>query len=134
MLHVTGNSIEYVINSFESDSIKLFKWFTENQMKANKGKCYFLIRGSENNTINVDGNVIEKSNCEKLLGVDADYKLKFKKRLDSILKNAGRKADALSRILFYMNFEKKMHINELVLHVTVQILPSSKDVSQSHSE
>ena len=103
-------------------------------MKANKGKCYFLISGSENSTINVDGNVIEKSNCEKLLGVDADYKLKFKKRLDSILKNAGRKADALSRILSYMNFEKKMHINELVLHVTVQILPASKDVSQSHSE
>lgn len=37
-------------------------------MKANKGKCHFLISGSENILINVDGNVIEKSNCEKLLG------------------------------------------------------------------
>ena len=37
-------------------------------MKANKGKCHFLISGSENIIINVDGNVIEKSNCEKLLG------------------------------------------------------------------
>ena len=37
-------------------------------MKANKGKCHFLISGSENIITNVDGNVIEKSNCEKLLG------------------------------------------------------------------
>ena len=41
-----------------------------------KDKCYVLISGSENITINVDGNIIEKSICEKLLGVNVDYKLK----------------------------------------------------------
>ena len=76
-------------------------------MKANKDKCHLLIGGSENITINVDGNIIGKNICEKLLGVNVDYKLKFNEHLDSILKKAGRKIHALSRILPYMNFEKR---------------------------
>ena len=53
-------------------------------MKANKDKCHLLISGSENITINLDGSIIGKSICEKLLGVNDDYKLKFNEHLDSI--------------------------------------------------
>ena len=84
--YVTGDSLESVINSLENVSIKLFKWFADNQMKANKDKCHHLISGSENISINVDGNIIGKSICEKLLGVNVDYKLKFNEHLDNILK------------------------------------------------
>ena len=62
--YVTGDSIEHVINSLEIVSITLFKWFTDNQMKADKDKCHLLISCSENTTINVDGNIIGKSICE----------------------------------------------------------------------
>ena len=41
--------------------------------------------------INVDGNIIGKSICEKLLGVNDDYKLKFNEHLDSILKKQVEK-------------------------------------------
>ena len=37
-------------------------------------------------SIKVDGNIIGKSVCEKLLSKSVDYKLKFNKHLDSILK------------------------------------------------
>ena len=43
-----------------------------------------LISGCENITINVDNDTTEKSNCEKLLVVDVDYKLKFNEHSDSI--------------------------------------------------
>ena len=75
--YVTGDSTEGVINSLENVSIKLFKWFADNQTKANKDKCHLLISSSENIAINVDGNITGKSICEKLLGVNVDYKLKF---------------------------------------------------------
>ena len=107
--YVTGYSIEDVINSLENDSIKSFNWFVENQIKENKDKCHLLISGNENITINVDGNIIEKSICEKLLGVKVDYKLNFNEQLDSIFKIAGRKVNALSRILPYMSFEKSAY-------------------------
>ena len=42
------------------------------------------ISGSENITINVDNNMIEKSTYEKLLGVNVDYNLKFNEHLDNI--------------------------------------------------
>ena len=57
-----------------------------------------------NITIN-DGNITKKNN-EKLPGVNF-------KHLDSI-KKADRKVNAFSKILPYMNFEKKPDINELV--------------------
>ena len=53
-------------------------------MKEKKDKCHLLISGSENITIKVEGNIIEKSICEKLLGLNIDYKLKFNKHLESI--------------------------------------------------
>ena len=43
--------------------------------------------------------MIEKSTYEKLLGVNVDYNLKFNEHLESILKKAVRKVNALSRIL-----------------------------------
>ena len=61
-------------NSLENISIKLFKWFPNNQLKPNKVKGHLLI--SDNITINVDANITGKSICDKLLGVNVD-KLKF---------------------------------------------------------
>ena len=101
--YVTGDSIEDVINSLENVSVTLFRWFADNQIKANKDKCHLLISC----TINVDGNIIGKSICEKLLGVNVDNKHKFNEHLESILKKAGQKVNALSRILPYINFEKR---------------------------
>ena len=76
-------------------------------MKAEKDKCHLLISGSENITINVDRNIIEKSICDKLLGLNVDYKLKFNEHLQSILKKAGQNVNAFLRILPYKNFEKR---------------------------
>ena len=35
-----GDSIDDVIKCLEDDSINLFKWFLDNQMKANCDKCH----------------------------------------------------------------------------------------------
>ena len=63
-----------------------------------------------------------------------NYKLKFNEHLHGIFKKVGRKVNALSRKVPYMNFDKKAHINELVFYVTVQLLPFSMDVSQPYNE
>ena len=76
LLHVIV-LIEDVINLLENDSIKLFKWFVDSQMKANKDKCHILFSGSENITIKVGDNIIGKGIGEKLLGINLDYKIKF---------------------------------------------------------
>ena len=40
--YVSGDSIDYVIKSSEGDSINLFKWFLDNQVKANSDKCHLI--------------------------------------------------------------------------------------------
>lgn len=58
--------------------------------------------------MNVDSNIIVKSICEKLHGVNVAYKLKFSEHLDCISeKKTDRKVNALSRLWPYMNFEKR---------------------------
>ena len=37
-LYVTAENLDKVIKSLEEDSIKLFQWFSDNQMKANHDK------------------------------------------------------------------------------------------------
>ena len=76
--YVTGTEhIVGAINSVENDSIELFEWFADKQMKAKKDKYHLVISGCENITIKVEENMIKKSSCEKLLHVNLDYKLKF---------------------------------------------------------
>ena len=46
--HVSGDTIDEVIKSLETAFVKLFKWFSDNQMKANQDKCHLIISKNEN--------------------------------------------------------------------------------------
>ena len=70
--YVLGDSIDDAIKSLEDDSINLFKWYLDNQMKANSVKCHLIT--SKQSWMNLKmGNInVESSSYEKLLGVIAD--------------------------------------------------------------
>ena len=70
--YVLGDSIDDAIKSLEDDSINLFKWYLDNQMKANSVKCHLIT--SKQSWMNLKiGNInVESSSYEKLLGVKAD--------------------------------------------------------------
>ena len=53
-------NLDEVIKSLEKDSIKLFQWFSDNQMKANHDKCHLLVSGKNNVTMNLSGFKIKK--------------------------------------------------------------------------
>ena len=72
--------------------------------ESKKDKCYFLISGSENITINEDGNITEKSICEKLLGVNVDYKLKLN---EHYFKKSKSKRKCLLENIALQEFRKK---------------------------
>ena len=41
--YVEGSNIDEVITILENDSVQLFKWFSDNHVKANKVKCHLVI-------------------------------------------------------------------------------------------
>ena len=59
------DSFEDIIKSLENHSIELFKWFSDNQIKANKDKYQVLISSNENDTTNVDGNLKKEVTSKK---------------------------------------------------------------------
>ena len=105
--YVEGNYIDEVINMLENDSVQLFKWFSDNQMKANKDKCHLIVRNNGKVSMNIDSIEVENSHCEKLLGVKVDRELKFKEHLEGIIKKASKKVNVLYRITPYMNIDKR---------------------------
>ena len=102
---VSGNTPLYVITSLENATEKLFKWFLNNQMKANHVKCHLLM--SIPISIKVKNYIIKNSDNEKLLGVTVDANLNFNCHQKNILKKASKKAHVLARIAPYVSIPKR---------------------------
>ena len=61
--HVPGDTIDEVIKSLEIAFVKLFKWFSDNQMKANQDKCHLIISKNENLLVYISPFEIKNTNC-----------------------------------------------------------------------
>ena len=73
-----ANNIDEAITILETDSIQLFKWFSDNQMKANKDKCHVVISNNKKVSMKIDNIELENTSSEKWLGIIIDNKLNFK--------------------------------------------------------
>ena len=104
---VSGDRIEDVLDSLENASLKLFDWFSNNQMKANRDKCHLLTSSTDSIAIKIKDNEILNSESEKLLGVTIDNKLNFNNHLQKILKKTNQKVHVLARITPYMSIPKR---------------------------
>ena len=103
----TADTIDEVTKLLERDSTMLFKWFSDNQMKANISKCHLLVNKNDEVVINLGETEIKNSEYEKLLGIKVDTKLNFNEHLNDIISKASRKVNALSRVVPYMSLSKK---------------------------
>ena len=74
------------------------KWFYENHMVLNPGKCQYLVLGNRSNsdTINLNGIKLASSSYEKLLGILIDRDLSFDKHIKLLCRKAGQKLNALA--------------------------------------
>ena len=73
-----------VENKLEIVSVKLFKWFLENGMKANQGKCHFLSSLDITTKLSLPECSVMNSIFEKLLGVINDRKLNFNEHVTNL--------------------------------------------------
>ena len=106
-LFFVGDDLNDVILKLQNASKTLFKWFNDNQMKANPDKCHFIGSSSVKTNIMIENKQIRNSSCEKLLGLFFDSKLTFQSHVDNICKKASQKLNAISRITPYMDLNKE---------------------------
>ena len=75
----SGNTPVEVLECLDNASIKLFEWFSNNQMKANPDKCHLLTSSMTPTSINIKGHIAK----------------------------ARQKVHVLARIAWYMHISKR---------------------------
>ena len=63
--YVEASNID-VITVLENYLIQLFKWFSGNQMKANKDRCHLVISNNEKVSMKINNIELENASSEKL--------------------------------------------------------------------
>ena len=71
-LYDSCDTIEEVILSLQSSSKKLFQWLADNQIKGNAEKWHLIMSTSESVDFQLGSSLIQRSDCEKMLGVETD--------------------------------------------------------------
>ena len=111
-IYQTGRNVDDTINDLQLSVEKLFRWFSDNQMKGNTDKCHLIMSTNNAPERKVGDSLIKTSSYEKLLGVKTDYKLTFNNHLANVCKKANNKLRALARATPYITIEKR----ELVMN------------------
>ena len=88
-------------------SVSLCRWFESNFLKGNADKYHFLVRTSQEVSLNVNTFKIKNSDCEKLLGVKFNSKHKFDQHIADLCRTASRKINAITRVKPFMNLSKR---------------------------
>ena len=96
--YVCLKDMDLIIENPELKANYIFQWFNENAMKANADKCHLLITTNEERNISIEGEKIQNSKNEKLLGVTIDNKLPFTEHVHKICDKASQKLNALARL------------------------------------
>ena len=103
-LLLKGN--KFVIESLQRASVSLFGWFENNLSKGNADKCHFIVSTSQEVSLNVNTFKLKNSDCEKLLGVRFDSKLRLDQHITDLCRTTSRKIHALARLTPFMNLSK----------------------------
>ena len=80
---------------------------------------FFLVSTSQEESLNVNNFKIKKSDCEKLLGVKLNPKLRFDQHITDLCRRASKKMRTLARATPFINFSKLLLLaNELLFKDT----------------
>ena len=70
----------------------------------NSDKCHLILSSNdENKNLELNGEAINNTQLQKLLGIHIDYKLKFDTRIESLCKKVGKKLHTLARFIKYIS-------------------------------
>ena len=94
-------NLEVLLTTLQICALKLLEWFSENYMKINSDRCHLILSSNENKKLEFNGEVINNTQIQKLLGLHIDYKLKFDTHIETLHKKVGEKLHALARVIKY---------------------------------
>ena len=100
--YISDDSLENVLKSLEKNPMLAIRWFENNYMKLNTGKCHLTVSSCKHEQVraNIGKDLIW--GCDiRLLGITIDRHLKFDKHVLKLGSKTNQKLSALSRICFF---------------------------------
>jgi hypothetical protein len=97
----------YVVESQVNNELrKLSEWFRSNKLSLNVSKTNFIVFGNKQFPVNfsqiklvLDGNILERTDCAKFLGVYLDEKFKWTQHLNHISNKVSRGLGIMGRLM-----------------------------------
>ena len=105
--HLSGKSVDKVLNNLEIFSSSLFQYFTDNRLKENAGRCHLLLSSGQHMHVNIVTLQIKNSSCHRLFGVDMDCQLSFGNHINPICTDLRAKTKAREMKFFIEDFFSK---------------------------
>ena len=105
--YLSAKNVEDLIEPLEQASVSLFRWFENKLLKSNADKFHFLVSPSQQVSLNVNNFKIKIRDCEKLLGIKFDFKLRFDQHIKDLCRRTNRKIHALARVTPFTNLSKR---------------------------
>ena len=102
--HSSNKNLNKVLHDLEKISNTLFKWFTDNLLKANPEKSHLLTNSTQEIQINIGEITISNSKCEKLLHIYFDNTLTFEPHVRSLWKKTSQKLNSFARTAYSLKF------------------------------
>ena len=105
-LYSIGENHNTTRNILNKNFLSLQKWFYDNYMVLNPGKCCYMSFGSnpdKSDLILEDSTKIPSAEEYAILGVTIDNRLTFNNHLKNLCKKIANKLNALTRIAPYLN-------------------------------
>ena len=124
-----GKSQYDLETKFQKASVKLFKWFHENGLKANQDKCHFLSSLDINTKFTLPACILKNSASRKRFGVKIDRKLNFKKHLTNLCDKDKQKNSSTSKN-FPIYTPNTKTFNECLFYVSNWLLSFSLNEPQ----
>lgn len=120
VLFVVGGSFDECFDLMEVELAGLVEWlrWKKLQLNVSKTKCMIVTTrriGDLSRTVSIDGEVIERVEVMKYLGVMLDGKLNFNEHIDYTIRKAARKFGVMCRISRSLTAEAKVNVyNSLI--------------------
>ena len=89
----------------ESESLILFKWFSDNGLQAKSGKSHVMLTTDNKLKINIKDSLTSNEKV-KLLGETVDNKLSFEPHFSLVCKKISQKIHALARVSKFISKKK----------------------------
>ena len=114
-LYAISKNLHAVKSNIKANVVIMQKWFYENLMVLNPGKCHYILIGNHDEPDKINLNIRENANNtnEKLLAVLIDKKLNFDVHIKTLCEKAEQKLNST---------------DQFSCKVTVYLLPSNMDI------